>query len=98
VGEFALHVGCPWRLVGPAGELLACDESGPEVLAGLASPLFCSGVRVGTDGAFDLAFVGVETLVVEPDDRSCEEFWRLFRPASEQPHLVVGSGGIDPTG
>jgi hypothetical protein len=59
VGEFALHLGCPWRLVGRATELLACDESEPEVLAEVTSPpLVCCGVRAGEDGAFEMEFAG----------------------------------------
>jgi hypothetical protein len=76
--------------------LLACAEAELEVLVGLASlPPFCSGLRVGLAGAFELEFSGGEKLVVEPDDLSCEEYWRLFRPGSEEPHFVVGASGID---
>jgi hypothetical protein len=98
VGEFALHLACPWRLVGPAGEVLACDESRPEALAGLGSPpLLCSGIRGWEDGAFELEFAGGERLRVGPGDPHCEEFWRLFRPGSEERQFVVGPSGIDPT-
>ena len=99
VGEFALHLGCPWRLVGSDGELLASDDSDLDVLAKLASPPFlCSTVRSCEGGAFVLGFAGGERLHVEPDDLECEEYWRLFQPYSGEPHLVVGPAGIDPEG
>lgn len=99
VGEFALHLGCPWQLIGPAGELLASDDSEPDVLARLASPpLLCSTARSCEGGAFELGFAGGERLHVEPDDPTSEEYWRLFCPYSDQPHLVVGPAGIDPEG
>jgi hypothetical protein len=99
VGEFALHLGCPWRLVGRAAELLAYDESEPEVLAAAASPpLVCCGARAGKDGAFEMEFAGGERLQVEPGEADCVEYWRLFRPASGQRHFVVGPAGIDREG
>ncbi len=99
VGEFTLHLDCPWELIGPDGELLASDESEPEVLAGLAaSPLLCSGIRAGVGGAFELVFAVGERLHVEADNRECEEYWRFFSPYSDQPHFVVGAAGIDPQG
>ena len=99
VGELALHLGCPWRLIGPDSELLACDESEPKVLAGLASPpLHCSTARAWEGGAFELEFAGGERLRVEPDDPDCVEYWRLFSPCSDRPHFVVGPAGIDPEG
>jgi hypothetical protein len=98
VGDLALHLACPWRLVGPAGEVLACDESGPEVFTVLGSPpLLCSGVRAWEGGAFELEFAGGERLQVGPGDPHCEEYWRLFQPGSGERHFVVGPAGIDPT-
>ncbi len=99
VGEFALHLGCPWRLIGRDSELLACHESEPEVLAQLTSPpLVCCGVHAGDDGGFEMVFAGGERLQVEPGDADCLEYWRLFQPGLGQPHFVVGPSGIDPEG
>lgn len=99
VGEFALHLSCPWRLVGPDDELLAGDESAAEVLAGLASPpLLCSMARVLEGEDFELGFDGGERLHVEPEDMGFDEYWRLLRPYSGEPHFVVGPAGIDPEG
>jgi hypothetical protein len=94
VGDFGLHLDCPWRLLGPAAELLASDESGPDVLAGLASPpLPCSGVLAGEGGAFELEFAGGERLQVEPGEPDRLEYWRLFQPGLDRPHFVVGPSG-----
>jgi hypothetical protein len=99
VGELVMHLNCPWRLLGPEGELLARDDSEPEVLLGLSSPpLLCSMARVGQGGAFELEFAGGERLLVEPEDPDCEEYWRLFSPYSGRPHFVVGPEGNDPEG
>ena len=99
VGEIALHLGCPWRLTGPDGEPQVCDQSEPEVLAGIGSPpLLCSMARAGKGGAFELEFAGGERLKVKPDDPDCEEYWRLFSPYSDEPHFVVGPAGLDQEG
>jgi len=99
VGEFALHLECPWRLIGETGETLATDQSEVEILTQLASPaLMCSEVIEGQHGELRLRFAGGQELSVEPDEVDCFEYWRFFRPYSEQPHFVVGSSGINPEG
>src|SRR5579859_5778257 len=53
VGEFALHLDCPWRLTDSAGNSVASDESATEVLAAAASPpITCCGVVVESPGRF----------------------------------------------
>jgi hypothetical protein len=99
VGELALHLDCSWRLTGPGGELLASDESAPEVLAGLASlSLVCRGMRAGEHGDFELELSGGRRLHVEPVEADCSESWRLLKPYSDLPHFVVGYAGVDPEG
>ena len=96
VGEFALHLQCPWQLLDAAGSLVASYDSTAEELAAVPSlPLFCCGVVVAASGRFILDFCTGETLIVEGDDPDCEEYWRLFRPGSNEPHFVVGSACAD---
>ena len=96
VGEYALHLDCPWHLVGPAGQVAATDESEPELLARLANPpLTCEAVFGSDDGGAGLRFAGGWSLVVEAGGPDRLEYWRLFRPAVGGPHFVVGPAGIE---
>jgi hypothetical protein len=96
VGEYALHLDCPWRLVGPTGLVVATDESEPELLAQVGSPpLVCAAVSGSDDGGATLQFLGGWLLVVEPSYPDHLEYWRLFRPGREEPHVVVGAAGVE---
>ena len=96
VGEYALHLDCPWRLVGPTGLAVATDESEPEELARLGSPpLVCAAVSGSDEGGAGVQFVGGWRLVVEPGDPDDLEYWRLFRPGAEGPHVVVSAAGVE---
>jgi hypothetical protein len=96
VGEIALHVDCPWRLLDAAGNLVASDESAREILSAVASPpLTCCGVSVRSPGHFTVDFLSGEQILVEAVDEECLEYWRLFWPASEKPHFVIGPAGSE---
>jgi len=96
VGEFALHLNCPWRLVSAAGSALASNEATLDVLAAAASrPLDCCGVLVESPARFTLEFSTGEKLLVEAVDHDQGEYWRLFRPATQEPHFVVGPAGVE---
>jgi hypothetical protein len=91
VGEYALHLDCPWQLLGPAGLVIATDQSEPELLSHVGSQtLVCEKVSGSEDGGASLQFAGGWLLVVEPGDPDDLEYWRLFRPGTEGPHVVVG--------
>ena len=98
VGDFALHIDCPWLLLSsPFGGVIATDESSPQDLAEVGEMhLECVEVVVGDRGAFELHFATKHCLKVEPDDEEAQEFWRLFEPHRETPHFVVGAFGIEP--
>ena len=96
VGEYALHLDCPWRFVEPAGRVVVTDESDSELLAQVADPpLVCAGVSGSDDGSAQLQFAGGWQLIVERGGQDHLEYWRLFRPAAEGPHFVVGPAGIE---
>jgi hypothetical protein len=96
VGEFALHLDCPWRLLNSAGNTVASDESTTEVLTAAASPpLTCCGVVVESSGRFSFSFSSGEQLQVEAEVEDCVEYWRLFRPGEQEPHFVVGPAGVE---
>ena len=95
-GEFALHLNCPWRLIGTDRRVFADDDSPSQVLDDIGTPpMVCRGVVVEAGGAFQLDFQTGERLIVEPGDRSSLEYWRLFRPGSDQKHFVVGPEGVE---
>jgi hypothetical protein len=95
VGEFALHLDCSWQLIGPDG-LAASDESETESLAAVGRPpLVCEATSAAEDGGAAILFAGGWLLSVcagEPDDL---EFWRLFRPGTDEPHVVIGPAGVE---
>ncbi len=119
VGDFALHIQCPWRI-----------ETDNEILTGrsdLWEPREChegfsydeweydkdgnlqdhlidqfvseddnrsvEAAAVQSNGAFTLVFSCGSRLVVFPSG-SVGEDWRLFRPDSNEQHLVVSGGSI----
>jgi hypothetical protein len=96
VGEYALHLDCPWRLVGPTGLVVATDQSEPELLAQVGSPpMVCATVSGSDDGGVRLQFAGGWLLVVDPGDPDHLEYWRLFLPGTDEPHVVVGAAGVE---
>ncbi len=96
VGEFAIHLDCAWRLVEPSGQVVMTDESQPDLLACLADPpLVCCGVSAAADGSVRMRLSDGRVLVVEPCNADSLEYWRMFRPGTEEPHFVVGPAGIE---
>jgi hypothetical protein len=96
VGEYALHLDCPWRLVGPDGLVVATDDSEAELLAQVVSPpLVCAAVCGSEDGGAGLRFAGGWLLEVAPGAPDHLEFWRLFRTGTGEPHFVVGAAGVE---
>jgi len=95
VGEYALHLDCPWQLVGPDG-LAASDESEPESLAAVGRPpLICEAASSAGDGGAAIRFAGGWALSVCAGGPNDLEFWRLFRPGMDEPHVVVGPAGVE---
>jgi len=85
VGEYSVHVHCPWRLIdasGSAVESLAGTSHVVERIIGHAH----GGVRVELSGQ-----VALELL---PDPTHDGEYYRLLRPGINQPHVVVSKDGI----
>jgi hypothetical protein len=98
VGEFALHLDCPWRLVGPNG-LVASDESECESLAAIGQPpLVCEWATAVDNGGAAIRFTGGWLLTVYAGDPDALEFWRIFRPGAGQPHVVIGPAGVNAPG
>ena len=97
VGEYALHVDCPWRWVEAWGDSRADHHAEHGGLAHLGHPPpICNGASATDRGAIELSFNDGSRLLVEPDlEEDTEEWWRLLQPSVDAPHFVVGSSGIE---
>ena len=78
--------------------MIANGESELEDLTKLVSPeIFCRTASAQESGSFELLFDnGIKFVVsVEDDlDPKAEEYWRLFAPALDTAHFVVGPRGV----
>jgi len=95
VGELALHIDCAWSWRRD-DQVIANRLSDLDVLETLVSPpIVCRAAIAQENGSFELRFDNNVTFVVSVDDyydSSADEYWRLFEPAVEGPHFVVGAG------
>jgi hypothetical protein len=123
VGDFALHVQCPWRIEGPDGlvtgrldlwepvennapfdenwgyekspnlqdarlEWWLAENDGFLVVRGVDADEF-AGAAIRFDRGFVLRMFPAGTR---------GEDWRLFRPKTGAPHLVISGGRVEPEG
>lgn len=99
VGAYALHVDCPWQLTDAAGAEHANEESDEWRFEALESNTLVVERAVSTaDHGMVVNFGGGWVLEVSPDspeDEEPVEYWRLFEPYQERPHLVARSDGVD---
>lgn len=95
VGTYALHIDCPWSWRRDH-EVLADNDTDLEQLQKLAStPIICKGVSAFETGSFVMRFEnGTKLMVSVDDDPDADEYWRLFEPAIDSPHFVVGPRGV----
>jgi hypothetical protein len=120
IGDFALHIQCPWRIESDNRILTGRSDlwepvDRPEgssyvdwdyeidgnlqdqLIAQFISNndnLLVETISVQPNCSFTLAFRCGYRLVVFPSG-SIGEDWRLFRPDSDEPHLVVSGGAIE---
>ena len=90
VGEYSLHVQCPWRiirnetiLVGSGDDrlLVALFEGGREFMV--------EAVDLGKAGTLRIDFEKGFRLELFPNDSSDDEHWRLFGTADDSQGLIV---------
>jgi hypothetical protein len=97
VGSLALHIDCPWSWR-RGDQVIASEDSGLEVLTKLVSPpLFCRTASAQANGSFELQFDNDTKFVVRVEDDpdpNADEYWRLFEPAFDTAHFVVGARGV----
>ena len=101
VGEYALHISCPWRWCAVSGFVRADETSDSAALHALGQPTthFVSGGR-DSGGPLILRFGNGDTLEIadpgEPPSSEDEiEYWRLFQPGLQTPHFLVSSTGVE---
>jgi hypothetical protein len=121
VGEFALHVQCPWRIEGPDGIVTGrldlwepVDDNAPSDenwdyekspnlqdarlegwLAVNESSLVVKNVDADEFGGAAIGFRQGSVLRLFPAGTRGED-WRLFRPKTDAPHLVISAGVVEP--
>jgi len=98
VGTLALHVDCPWYWK-RKHQIVASWRSESELVNQLVSaPIICRAAIAQTSGSFELQFDGdtFVTTVEDDEDPDAEEYWRLFEPARDTPHFVVGAHHAGP--
>lgn len=101
VGDYALHLSCPWRWVASSGFVRA-DENSPdsnlEALGAIKARY--ANAELTADATLALHFDNGEVLTVEgvPGDGAASddsEYWRLLQPGRSTPHFVVSSAGAE---
>ena len=98
VGEYALHVSSCWTWRAESGFMRA-DEHSTDLseLGGLMARVQSSDGD--ESGRLTLRLDNGDVLQVEPDNSGNEakevEFWRLFQPGLETPHVVASNVGIE---
>ncbi len=107
--DYALHVSCPWRIVGPKGLSLASDDyisgkaSGPRhgrakaFFADLrAATLVVERLEADVAGSVRLWLRGGYLLELLPMSTSrSKEHWRLLPPNGEGRHFVDRGSGVE---
>ena len=111
--DYAMHVSCPWRIIGPAGLALAREDywtgkrSEPRHARSKAffermdaATLAVEEIEADTTGGVRLLLAGGCTLEVLPmTTRRTDEHWRLLPPGEDVEHFVVtGSSACLPEG
>jgi hypothetical protein len=123
VGDFALHVQCPWRVEGPDGIVTGrldlwepVEDNGPfdenwdyekspnvqdarleQWLATNEVPLVVKSVEADEFGGAAISLGQGFVLRLFPAGTRGED-WRLFRPKTGAPHLVIIGGVVEPDG
>jgi hypothetical protein len=121
VGDFALHVQCPWRIEGPDGIVTGRSdiwepvednapydenwhyENSPNLqdarleqwLAECQWALVVKSVDADDFGGAAISLERGFVLRLFPAGRRRED-WRLFRPKTDAPHLVISGGRVEP--
>ena len=94
VGTLALHIDCPWFWK-RGKRIVASPNSELGVLEKLvAPPIVCRTAIAQERGSFELQFDNNMTFAVSVEDdtdSNADEYWRLFEPAADTPHFVVGA-------
>jgi len=130
VGEWALHIQCPWRIEGPQGivtgrsdlwkpavihgdvdwdswdyekgnlqdkrifDLLGGLDPEPRSYSNTTGSLIVESVTADDFGGAAIHLSGGYRLVLFPAGSEGED-WRVFRPATGEPHFVISGGTVE---
>ena len=102
VGEYALHLQCPWQLKVLDGDLIvSSDSSFEERREGVYPPSERSAPRIHSVNCADDLSVSISlsddvVLGFQHDQDRDSEMWRLFMPyAEDEKHFVVMGYGLE---
>ncbi len=98
VGEYALHLSCPWRWVTSSGFVRADEHSDRSALGALDSlQATYVDAELAADGELILRLDIGDALAIEGMPSSAathkSECWRLLQPGLNTPHFVVSTTG-----
>lgn len=91
VGEYAIHVQCPWRMSDGKSIL---HGSGDDNITDLNVSFVVESVDINNLGGFTILLQSATTLTVFPDFQEDGEYWRIFQPYTQHEHFVVTSSGV----
>ena len=92
VGDFALHVQCPWRIALPGQMLAGSGDSSTDHLRALL-PLVVRDVDADDLGGIAILLERDIRIDVFPDSAAECELWRFFKPYTEEDHLLLEGPG-----
>jgi hypothetical protein len=105
VSEFSLHVQCAWRIRSKNKIIIASSEDQEEnqfyktVKTFLKHQnqglILVTGIKVDEIGNLSIALNHDSFLEVFPNSIGNTEFWRFFKPYSEESHLFFTANGIE---
>lgn len=94
VGDFALHVQCPWRMVDKKHVVITSSEQPNDTEMWLQRMRTITTVRSEERGGLTINLSDGSVLTISPDDQPGEH-WRLLQPGLDVPHLVLTSAGLE---
>jgi hypothetical protein len=95
VGDYAIHIQCPWRIVAGDGQEVAGSNTPSELATTLLAKFLGDdgyivlGATCGQGGAFRLDLEKDAFVEVTPEVENEDEVWRMFMPRNEEGHFVM---------
>ena len=94
IGEFVIHIECPWTWTKNGVELANQDSDSGFIDLLAKSPVACKSASTNDDWITEIRFEDDSTLTIQAQPRAGlrrKEYWRLMEPAEDRIHISVGS-------